>query len=81
MAVGAFSRLRLVVQCASFWARVVSTDFLVFGSGLCISCDSSNQCRVQIDVFKEKFELSYGFYLIGRETIEEEMNCEDRECS
>ena len=33
---------------------VVSTDFLVFGSGLSISRDSSNQCRVQIDVFKEK---------------------------
>lgn len=57
---------------------MVSTDFLVFGRGLCISRDPSNLCRVQIDVFKEKFELSYGFYPLGRKTIKEEMNCEDR---
>lgn len=78
VAVGAFSRLRLVVQCTSFWARVVSTDFLVFGRGLCISRDPPNSCRVQIDISKEKFELSYVFYPLGRKTIEEEMNCEDR---
>lgn len=29
--------------------------------------------------FKKNFELSYGFYSIDRETIEEEMNCENRD--